>query len=148
MTVEALSPWVQLEEGCSSPSRAFVMPRQWVHHVMIIIISICSPRVLKAEFNSALMLQGVGHRLRGSANAVRIRAPQIGGEEVSWTVSFIVAFGIWCDYDAYKSSIQSIVMNINCFTRKRFRKCYHLEPSHFTELLMITFSLPKTKIIH
>lgn len=28
------------------------------------------------------MFQGVGHRLRGSANAVRVRAPQIGGEEV------------------------------------------------------------------
>lgn len=27
-----------------------------------------------------MTFQGVGHRLRGSANAVRIRAPQIGGE--------------------------------------------------------------------
>lgn len=35
---------------------------------------------LKAEFKRVLMLQGVGHRLRGSANAVRVRAPQIGGE--------------------------------------------------------------------
>lgn len=26
--------------------------------------------------------KGLGHRLRGSANAVRIRAPQIGGKEV------------------------------------------------------------------
>ncbi|XP_019112645.1 mitochondrial import inner membrane translocase subunit Tim17-B isoform X1 [Larimichthys crocea] len=40
----------------------------------------------RAKFNStvALMLQGVGHRLRGSANAVRIRAPQIGGSFAVW----------------------------------------------------------------
>lgn len=31
---------------------------------------------------SCLVLQGLAHRLRGSANAVRIRAPQIGGEAV------------------------------------------------------------------
>ncbi|KAM6929848.1 mitochondrial import inner membrane translocase subunit Tim17-B-like isoform 1-T1 [Lycodopsis pacificus] len=39
---------------------------------------------LKAAFNSALMFQGVGHRLRGSANAVRRRAPQIGGSFAVW----------------------------------------------------------------
>ncbi|KAF3860998.1 hypothetical protein F7725_001253 [Dissostichus mawsoni] len=27
---------------------------------------------------------GVGHRLRGSANAVRVRAPQIGGSFAIW----------------------------------------------------------------
>ncbi|XP_051280967.1 mitochondrial import inner membrane translocase subunit Tim17-B isoform X2 [Dicentrarchus labrax] len=32
----------------------------------------------------ALMFQGVGHRLRGSANAVRVRAPQIGGSFAVW----------------------------------------------------------------
>uniref|UniRef100_UPI0037E764CF mitochondrial import inner membrane translocase subunit Tim17-B isoform X1 n=1 Tax=Semicossyphus pulcher TaxID=241346 RepID=UPI0037E764CF len=38
----------------------------------------------KAEFNTPLLFQGVGHRLRGSANAVRIRAPQIGGSFAVW----------------------------------------------------------------
>lgn len=31
---------------------------------------------------SVLLFQGVGHRLRGSANAVRVRGPQIGGKAV------------------------------------------------------------------
>lgn len=34
------------------------------------------------NLQSCLVLQGLAHRLRGSANAVRIRAPQIGGEAV------------------------------------------------------------------
>lgn len=37
---------------------------------------------LKYNLQSCLVLQGLAHRLRGSANAVRIRAPQIGGEAV------------------------------------------------------------------
>ncbi|XP_033980026.1 mitochondrial import inner membrane translocase subunit Tim17-B isoform X1 [Trematomus bernacchii] len=40
--------------------------------------------VLKAVLNIALIFQGVGHRLRGSANAVRVRAPQIGGSFAVW----------------------------------------------------------------
>lgn len=36
----------------------------------------------KTTSYSLLLFQGVGHRLRGSANAVRIRAPQIGGKAV------------------------------------------------------------------
>ncbi|XP_022619101.1 mitochondrial import inner membrane translocase subunit Tim17-B isoform X1 [Seriola dumerili] len=41
-------------------------------------------RFSNSELNNALMFQGVGHRLRGSANAVRIRAPQIGGSFAVW----------------------------------------------------------------
>ncbi|XP_033942865.1 mitochondrial import inner membrane translocase subunit Tim17-B isoform X1 [Pseudochaenichthys georgianus] len=40
--------------------------------------------VLKAVLNIALIFQGVGHRLRGSANAVRVRAPHIGGSFAVW----------------------------------------------------------------
>ncbi|KAM4563319.1 mitochondrial import inner membrane translocase subunit Tim17-B isoform 1-T1 [Odontesthes bonariensis] len=36
------------------------------------------------KFNYVLIFQGVGHRLKGSANAVRIRAPQIGGSFAVW----------------------------------------------------------------
>lgn len=38
----------------------------------------------RSDFSCALVFQGVRHRLKGSANAVRIRAPQIGGEELSF----------------------------------------------------------------
>lgn len=44
-------------------------------------------RLLKAEFNRALIFQGVGHRLKGSAKAVRVRAPQIGGKEFLFFVT-------------------------------------------------------------
>lgn len=37
-------------------------------------------QVFKGPYS--LATQGVQHRLKGSANAVRIRAPQIGGEEL------------------------------------------------------------------
>ncbi|XP_060931241.1 mitochondrial import inner membrane translocase subunit Tim17-B isoform X1 [Limanda limanda] len=46
--------------------------------------SVNHTRFPKAELNSALMFQGVAHRLRGSANAVRVRAPQIGGSFAVW----------------------------------------------------------------
>lgn len=36
--------------------------------------------------------KGLGHRLRGSANAVRIRAPQIGGKEVLNNIIFLIIY--------------------------------------------------------
>ncbi|XP_074538258.1 mitochondrial import inner membrane translocase subunit Tim17-B isoform X1 [Halichoeres trimaculatus] len=39
---------------------------------------------LKNKTIKTIIFQGVGHRMRGSANAVRIRAPQIGGSFAVW----------------------------------------------------------------
>ncbi|XP_028266158.1 mitochondrial import inner membrane translocase subunit Tim17-B isoform X1 [Parambassis ranga] len=39
---------------------------------------------LKADLNCAVIFQGVVQRLKGSANAVRVRAPQIGGSFAVW----------------------------------------------------------------
>ncbi|XP_024860260.1 mitochondrial import inner membrane translocase subunit Tim17-B isoform X1 [Kryptolebias marmoratus] len=39
---------------------------------------------LKAFINRSAIFQGVGHRLKGSAKAVRVRAPQIGGSFAVW----------------------------------------------------------------
>ncbi|XP_026188551.1 mitochondrial import inner membrane translocase subunit Tim17-B isoform X1 [Mastacembelus armatus] len=50
----------------------------------ITVCSLTRIRFSKAEVNRVLMFQGVGHRLRGSANAVRVRAPQIGGSFAVW----------------------------------------------------------------
>ncbi|XP_061839291.1 mitochondrial import inner membrane translocase subunit Tim17-B isoform X1 [Nerophis lumbriciformis] len=36
------------------------------------------------KYSNTLIFQGAAHRLKGSANAVRIRAPQIGGSFAVW----------------------------------------------------------------
>lgn len=78
MTVEVLSPWVfQAITGFRNAPAVSSPHRNNYQHVLQL-----SSEFLKAAFNSALMCQGAAHRLRGSANAVRIRAPQIGGEDV------------------------------------------------------------------
>lgn len=47
-------------------------------YVYTLIYSVFS----KAVLDGTLMFQGIGYRLRGGANAVRVRAPQIGGEKL------------------------------------------------------------------
>ncbi|KAM9752088.1 mitochondrial import inner membrane translocase subunit Tim17-B isoform 1-T1 [Menidia menidia] len=49
-----------------------------------IIVFFLVHQSVQEKFSYVLMFQGVGHRLKGSANAVRIRAPQIGGSFAVW----------------------------------------------------------------
>lgn len=91
------------------------------------------------------MFQGVGHRLRGSANAVRIRAPQIGGEKVVLCNRelFLLLWLLVFSYVTFHS-----LCILNDLLAKGFVVFCWLEPSYFTESLMGKIYLPKTKIIH
>lgn len=89
MTVEVHLPWGQLEGGCSSQLKAFGT-HLWYASLTPIKQSSSAITITNTQYNTfttnkpPLLLQGVRHRLRGSANAVRVRAPQIGGI-VSWS---------------------------------------------------------------
>lgn len=78
MTVEVRSRWVLLEEDSSSWSKAFEMHQQYVQNTTK--LKDMSLVVCKGTPCYFVIFQGLGHRLRGSANSVRIRAPQIGGQ--------------------------------------------------------------------
>lgn len=60
-------------------------------YVYTLIYSVFS----KAVLDGTLMFQGIGYRLRSGANAVRVRAPQIGGEKL---VCFFFLFANVCFY--------------------------------------------------
>lgn len=86
MTAEALSPWAPSEEASSRLSKAFGTLPWWVQPATPTESCRSSELHLPAGL---LFFQGVGHRLRGSANAVRVRAPQIGGKAV-------IHASFWC----------------------------------------------------
>uniref|UniRef100_A0A8C8ZYV6 Translocase of inner mitochondrial membrane 17B n=1 Tax=Prolemur simus TaxID=1328070 RepID=A0A8C8ZYV6_PROSS len=76
MIVVEPSLWVSLVVESSRPSRASAMP----HSERARTRSTLSTAV---SLHKAWCL-GIRHRLRGSVNAVRIRAPQIGGSFAVW----------------------------------------------------------------
>ncbi|KAF6390952.1 translocase of inner mitochondrial membrane 17B [Rhinolophus ferrumequinum] len=91
MTAVEPSLWVSSVVESSRPSRASEMP-------LSICVSHCNGNSERAGARSALFnaaslhaawylahrCSGIQHRLRGSVNAVRIRAPQIGGSFAVW----------------------------------------------------------------
>uniref|UniRef100_A0A9L0K3D7 Translocase of inner mitochondrial membrane 17B n=1 Tax=Equus asinus TaxID=9793 RepID=A0A9L0K3D7_EQUAS len=69
------SLWVSSAAESSRPSRASVMP---------LSNPVCQWPQSRSDAPPLAFSQGVRHRLRGSVNAVRIRAPQIGGSFAVW----------------------------------------------------------------
>uniref|UniRef100_A0A2K6EUG6 Translocase of inner mitochondrial membrane 17B n=1 Tax=Propithecus coquereli TaxID=379532 RepID=A0A2K6EUG6_PROCO len=69
------SLWVSLAAESSRPSRCILLSET---------ILFTLPFSERAGTRSTLPTAGIRHRLRGSVNAVRIRAPQIGGSFAVW----------------------------------------------------------------